>query len=557
MSSPQNENISTTNTNENKEEKIINKEKDIYQLKEDLNDNINYIQTNLLNYIEEDKLKKSINHYLCEISKIMDILIKSLNSVIKSKKEIEMLQRKDENKLRIIYSQYFHQKLVNEVLENKISTFCKKEKEYEMLKEKTGAIICNGKVICNERKDNEIIILRTENSLLKSTIANNEDMIKEKTDLIDNLNKELLSYKTKVKGNYKLIEVDEEYPSFPNINGNINETNQCNTKKKINKPIVSSIKIRKSSKKSNFGQKPINYNKKNSSNNIYSTYQNNSKMLKKPKNFIKHKDEYLKFNKLNNISKNTLKYETLDSSKTNNSIKYISVNKSLISPRNNIKIKSKNYGKYNEKSRQINKTKINIFKNSNHNSNLNNNSKKSSKSQTKKKKEIKNKKNIVNNNIINVKHRKAFSIQFHDNSLKKMIINRRNKERSQSNEKMSNKNNNSYNLFSVLKKISEIKNKSLRKNSPGSSSLTSTISEYYKNNKHTNSQKNFNSNIIMSYSNKNNKGRNENYELNKAKMGSSNKDNNSISSNGKNCVNNTFINKDIKNISENCIINEK
>ena len=249
MSSPQNENISTTNTNENKEEKIIKKEKDIYQLKEDLNDNINYIQTNLLNYIEEDKLKKSINHYLCEISKIMDILIKSLNSAIKSKKEIEMLQRKDENKLRIIYSQYFHQKLVNEVLENKISTFCKKEKEYEMLKEKTGAIICNGKVICNERKDNEIIILRTENSLLKSTIANNEDMIKEKTDLIDNLNKELLSYKTKVKGNYKLIEVDEEYPSFPNINGNINETNQCNTKKKINKPIVSSIKIRKSSKK--------------------------------------------------------------------------------------------------------------------------------------------------------------------------------------------------------------------------------------------------------------------------------------------------------------------
>ena len=550
MTSPHNENISTANTNENKEEKIINKEKDISQLKEELNDNINYIQSNLLNYIEDDKLKNSINHYLCEISKIVDILINSLNSVIKSKKEIEVLQRKDEHKLRIIYSQYFHQKLVNEVFENKITSFCKKEKEYEMLKEKTGAIICNGKVICNERKDNEIIILRTENSLLKSTIANNEDLIKEKTDLIDNLNKEILTYKTKIRGFDKIIEGDIEYPSFPNMNVSMNESKQYNTKRKKNKPIVNSIKFRTSAKKGNLEQKAFNYNKKNSSNNIYSAYQNNSKLLNKPKNLIKNKDEYLKFNKLNNISKNTNKYETIDSSKTNNSIKYISVNKSLMSPRNNIKIKNKNNDKYNEKSRQMNKEKKNKFKNSKNNSNLNN-SIKSNESQTKKKNEIKNKKNIVNNNIINVKHRKAYSIQYHDNSLKKIIINKRNKERSQSNEKMSNKNNNSYNLFSVLKKISEIKNKSLRKNSPGYSSLTSTISENYKNNKHTNSQKYFNPNIIMSYSNKNNKGRNENYELNKAKIsGNSNKDN-SISSNGKTCINKTFIAKDIKDISEN------
>ncbi len=550
MSSPHNENISTANTNENKEEKIINKEKDISQLKEELNDNINYIQSNLLNYIEDDKLKKSINHYLCEISKIVDILINSLNSIIKSKKEIEVLQRKDEHKVRIIYSQYFHQKLVNEVLENKITTFCKKEKEYEMLKEKTGAIICNGKVICNERKDNEIIILRTENSLLKSTIANNEDLIKEKTDLIDNLNKEILTYKSKIKGFDKIIEGDMEYPSFPNMNISINDSKQYNTKRKTNKPIANSIKFRTSAKKSNLEQKAFINNKKNSSNNIYSTYQNNSKLLNKPKNFIKNKDDFLKFNKLNNLSKNTIKYETIDSSKTNNSIKYISVNKSLMSPRNNIKIKNKNNDKYNEKSRQMNKEKKNKFKNSKNNSNLNN-SIKSNESQTKKKNEIKNKKNIVNNNIINVKHRKAYSIQYHDNSLKKMIINKRNKERSQSNEKMSNKNNNSYNLFSVLKKISEIKNKSLRKNSPVSSSLTSTISENYKNNKHTNSQKYFNPNIIMSYSNKNNKGRNENYELNKAKIsGNSNKDN-SISSNGKTCINKTFIAKDIKDISEN------
>jgi hypothetical protein len=415
MSSPNNENISTANTNENKEEKIINKEKDISQLKEELNDDINYIQSNLLNYIEDDKLKKSINHYLCEISKIMDILINSLNSVIKSKKEIEVLQRKDEHKVRIIYSQYFHQKLINEVLENKITTFCKKEKEYEMLKEKTGAIICNGKVICNERKDNEIIILRTENSLLKSTIANNENLIKEKTDLIDNLNKEILSYKRKIKGYDRIIEGDAEYPSFSKINFSINEAKQGYTKRKINKPIVNSIKFKTSAKNCNIEQKTLNNNKKKSSNNIYSTYQNNSKLLKKPKNLNNNKAEYFKFNRLKNISKNTIRYETIDSSQTNISNKNISVNKSLMSPKNNIKIKNRTKNKFNEKSGQMNKTKKKIFKNSKKNSNLNK-SIKSNKSHSKKKNENKKKKNIVKNNEINVKQRKSFSIQYLGNS---------------------------------------------------------------------------------------------------------------------------------------------
>lgn len=58
----------------------------------------------------------------------------------------------------------------------------RKEKESQLLKKNRS--ICNGKIICKERKDNEILILRIENSLLKSTIKNNEDLIKEKNDLI-------------------------------------------------------------------------------------------------------------------------------------------------------------------------------------------------------------------------------------------------------------------------------------------------------------------------------------------------------------------------------------
>ena len=67
----------------------------------------------------------------------------------------ESLMRKNENDLRALYSKYFGQKLINEVQENKLSALHKKEKEYELLKQKTGAIVCNGQVICNERKENE------------------------------------------------------------------------------------------------------------------------------------------------------------------------------------------------------------------------------------------------------------------------------------------------------------------------------------------------------------------------------------------------------------------
>ena len=46
----------------------------------------------------------------------------------------------------------------------------RKEKEYELIKEKTGIVVVNNKIINNDRKENEIFILRKENSILKDTI---------------------------------------------------------------------------------------------------------------------------------------------------------------------------------------------------------------------------------------------------------------------------------------------------------------------------------------------------------------------------------------------------
>ncbi len=79
-----------------------------------------------------------------------------------------------------------------------------------------------------------------------------------------------------------------------------------------------------------------------------------------------------------------------------------------------------------------------------------------------KRKEIKLKKNIVNNRI-DIYHRKSNSIQISGNSLNKIRIDTHGKkEKSLSNEKKPF--NNTYKLFTVLRKISEIKNKSLKRN---------------------------------------------------------------------------------------------
>ena len=49
-----------------------------------------------------------------------------------------------------------------------------------MVKEKTGAYVKDGQIVFNKQKDNEIIILRQENSNLKSTVEKYEKTIKEK-----------------------------------------------------------------------------------------------------------------------------------------------------------------------------------------------------------------------------------------------------------------------------------------------------------------------------------------------------------------------------------------
>jgi len=193
------------------------KEKYLSQIK--MNDN-DYKKA-LLSYIESIKniadkkpsiinqksLVKEIEQYLNEINLLFDKVL--IDKKTNNFDYYESILRRDENTIRKLYSDLLHERLLKEVLEEKIIILLQFQKEYELVKRKTGVIVCEGKVICNERKDNEIVILRTENSTLKQVISDKEKEISFLNEKINILNREI----SKLKKNKT------------NINININDIN--------------------------------------------------------------------------------------------------------------------------------------------------------------------------------------------------------------------------------------------------------------------------------------------------------------------------------------------
>ena len=247
----------------------ISLEKTFFETINELKTSVNSIKSMIQN-VTTSNIYEKINEYFIIIYNIIDKLI-NINK--ENNIQNESIQRKNEEKIRLLYGKIFNKKLMNEILENKIANLTKKEKEFELLKQKTGAIVCNGQVICNERKDNEIIILRTENSLLKCAIKNNEDLLKEKNDIINGLNKDIAIYKSNCDELNKIKH--GKYSSFSNINININESDCSQKKSKNKKPLCgynnNTMKSLKSQNLSN--------NSSNGMKNIYSTYQMNSQLI--------------------------------------------------------------------------------------------------------------------------------------------------------------------------------------------------------------------------------------------------------------------------------------
>jgi len=199
-------------------------EKHLSQIKMNDNDNkkalLSYIESirNIAekkpSIINQKSFAKEIEQYLKEINILFDkVLIDRKNSNFDY---YESILRRDENTIRKLYGDLLHEKLLKEVLEEKIIILLQFQKEYELVKRKTGVIVCEGKVICNERKDNEIVILRTENSTLKQVISDKEKEINFLNEKINLLNREI----SKLKKNKTNINININDINNPMFKGN-------------------------------------------------------------------------------------------------------------------------------------------------------------------------------------------------------------------------------------------------------------------------------------------------------------------------------------------------
>ena len=83
--------------------------------------------------------------------------------------QYENMLRKHENNYRILIKKEFQNKLHNETLEYKLEEYMEMEDEFEEMKTKFKYE--DGKFLENDRKDNEIIIIRQENTNLKKIIS--------------------------------------------------------------------------------------------------------------------------------------------------------------------------------------------------------------------------------------------------------------------------------------------------------------------------------------------------------------------------------------------------
>ena len=186
---------------------------------------VNYIhdsiQILLKKKIEDSKeeQKELDKKFYLESNIITDIKV-SEDTIAKYENIIKHLESKQRNLTKI----NFQQKLQIDAMENKIEEYMEMEDEFEEMKTKLKYE--DGRFLNNDRKDNEIIIIRGENSILKNEINKLEEHIKNieneklaKEKIINDLNKQLEVLKNKIE------EKQSEANSPPSININISNVN--------------------------------------------------------------------------------------------------------------------------------------------------------------------------------------------------------------------------------------------------------------------------------------------------------------------------------------------
>ena len=192
LTNPKNQ-ISNSSTNYLSIKKQLNS-----QPNNSINDiNVSYI-SQLYNIIKDSYFSndnyflKNPNFFLCSFSQIANIFISLIDKIIekacgeKINQYISHILFLEQSIRYHIYQNFMKQTQIN-ILENDIETYVEMEQEFDAMKEKFKYE--NGKFLHNEKKENEILILRAENSNLKKFIDKTQKTIEAKEKQIESYKK--------------------------------------------------------------------------------------------------------------------------------------------------------------------------------------------------------------------------------------------------------------------------------------------------------------------------------------------------------------------------------
>ena len=148
----------------------------------------------------KEKSSIKILEYIKDLTSVLiELKISEVSSENEKNKEYFQLEdyvKKLEKDIKIFYSQIFEYKIQVASLEDKIKVYKIIHQEYESLKEKVKFF--DGKFLDNEKKENEILILKKENEIIKKELSKAE----KKNESNENLKK---NYITKINELYKEI----------------------------------------------------------------------------------------------------------------------------------------------------------------------------------------------------------------------------------------------------------------------------------------------------------------------------------------------------------------
>lgn len=270
-----------------------------------------------------------------------------------------------ENDIRIYIGKVFQYKIQKEAFQFHIKKYKEMKEEFDSLKEKVK--YKDGKFLNNDRKDNEILILRQENSNLKKEIEEYEKINKKNEAKILKKDKDIKNFKEKIKElNNKITILSKKENYF-----SLNTFNNFYSNSKKNRYLN-------------------NYS--NNKNNFLSTRDIKMKMFFSPDNSFNRINNSINFNQMttnnNQIINNSIIINSYHRRETNysnfNKMSLIKSCKNKISPN----YKDKNISDYLNKDNEKNKSCYNIKNYLNKNQSINNSIFR------------------YNNNIINVKSNK-------------------------------------------------------------------------------------------------------------------------------------------------------